>query len=123
MIAPRIETLSTSVEPLRTLGPFHVDGAWGRQAREHLTRARALLFEQHQAAASGRAVVEGYTRVVDHVVQTLFAIARASYAERYAVIDQRCTLIAQGGYGRGELNPCSDIDLLFLYPHRPDAYV
>ncbi len=123
MIDPRIEIISPSIEPLRTLGPFHVDGAWGRQAREYLARARALLFEQHKAGASGRAVVEGYTRVVDHVVQTLFAVARASYAERYAVIDQRCTLIAQGGYGRGELNPCSDIDLLFLYPHRPDAYV
>jgi [protein-PII] uridylyltransferase len=108
---------------LDRVGPLLLDGAWGRQARDYLGRARQLLFEQHQAGASGAAIVARWTAVVDHVVQALYAAARGSYAERYTVLDQRVALIAQGGYGRAELNPCSDIDLLVLYPQRPDAFV
>jgi [protein-PII] uridylyltransferase len=110
-------------EPLPALGSLRLRDAWGREAREYLARAKEMLFAEHEAGASGRVIVERYTRVVDHVVQTIHDAARSSYAERYAVLNQRCATVAQGGYGRGELNPCSDIDLLFLYPHRPDAFV
>ena len=123
--------MQTAAEPssaapapvVETLGPLLLNGAWGRQARDYLGRARQLLFEQQQAGASGGAIVVQWTAVVDRVVQALYEAARASYAERYTVLDQRIAMVAQGGYGRGELNPSSDIDLLVLYPHRPDAFV
>jgi [protein-PII] uridylyltransferase len=120
---PTTDEANAPAAVLDGLGPLHLDGAWGRQAREFLGRAKQVLFEQHLAGASGAAIVAEWTAVVDHVVRTLYVAARASYAERFTVLDQRIAVIAQGGYGRAELNPCSDIDLLVIYPARPDAFV
>ncbi len=106
-----------------SLGALRLDQAWGARGKEYLARARELLQAQHLAGASGEAIVRAWTGVVDHLVRALFDAARASYAERFTVLDQRVAVIAQGGYGRGELNPNSDIDLLFVYPQRSDAYV
>jgi [protein-PII] uridylyltransferase len=109
--------------PLEDLGCFEPDSDWGKQAKEYLRRAKELLRERHLSGGSGRDIVRRYTQVMDHLVSTLYEAARTSYAARYHLLDQRCTVAAQGGYGRAELNPCSDIDLLFLYPHKRDAFV
>lgn len=94
-----------------------------RFASEYVRRVRVSLLEQHQAGASGREVVESYTRAIDHLIRHLFDVASQDYIRRYPRPDLRLTLIAQGGYGRGELNPNSDIDLLFLYPRKITPYV
>src|SRR6185436_2068798 len=69
------------------LGALALDGAWGVHARDYLGRGRQLLFAQHLAGASGRAIVAQWTGVVDRVVEALYAAARASYADRYTVLD------------------------------------
>src|SRR5512143_2319055 len=96
---------------------------WGQVARDYLQRVKAVLFERHQQGASGHEIVDGYTGAMDHLICNLFDAANAAYAERFSRLDQRCTVIAQGGYGRGELNPNSDIDLLFLYPYKREPYI
>lgn len=95
----------------------------GRISREFVDQTRERLHHWHDGGASGVAVVECWTRAIDQLIEFLFDAATASYRRRYVQLDQRCTVLAQGGYGRGELNPQSDIDLLFLYPHKVTPYV
>ncbi|MBI1993424.1 MAG: [protein-PII] uridylyltransferase [Deltaproteobacteria bacterium] len=94
-----------------------------RMARVYLQKARALLLERHRAGAGGREIVSAYTVVVDYLIRRLFQVASQDYIQRYPSLNPRCALIAQGGYGRGELNPYSDIDLLFLYAWKVTPYV
>jgi [protein-PII] uridylyltransferase len=106
-----------------SLGSLLPGTDWGQQARDYLQRVKAVLFEHHQQGASGREVVDSYTAAMDHLICNLFDAANAAYAERFSRLDQRCTIVAQGGYGRAELNPNSDIDLLFLYPYKREPYI
>ncbi len=96
---------------------------WDLGARDYLDTARQRLFVWHTQGASGTAVVKAYTAVMDHLVRTLFDAASEEYAQRFSRLDQGCTIVAQGGYGRAELNPHSDIDLLFLYSHKREPYI
>jgi len=95
----------------------------GRIAREYVNGSRELLRAWHDSGAAGVAVVEAWTRGIDRLIEFLFDAATTGYRRRYVQLDQRCAVLAQGGYGRGELNPQSDIDLLFLYPHKVTPYV
>src|SRR5437667_170669 len=95
----------------------------GAVAREYLGRVRAEVRARHEAGAGGLELVAAYTDAVDRLVRFLCTNARAHFMSRFARLNQQCTVIAQGGYGRGELNPASDIDLLFLYPWKVNPYV
>ena len=95
----------------------------GAVARAYLAELQAGLAARHREGAGGRAIVHAYTNAIDRLIAFLFDSATAEYTERYVLLDHRCTVAAQGGYGRFELNPASDIDLLVLYPWRVNAYV
>jgi len=73
----------------------------------------------HRSGAGGREVIQAQTSLIDEVVRhVLLSMARLEQYKSKSVLEGFC-LIAVGGYGRGELNPLSDIDLLFLLPPRP----
>ena len=53
--------------------------------------------------------------ILDVLIQNLFDYAIEVVSESTDRIKPMC-ILATGGYGRGELSPHSDIDLMFLYP-------
>lgn len=91
--------------------------------RAYVQRGRALLRERHQAGAGGTEIVSAYSTMMDHLIRHLFATFSENFMRHYPSLNPRCALIAQGGYGRGELNPYSDVDLLFLYSWKVTPYV
>ena len=94
----------------------------GAVARAHLEAVRGALFERHRAGASGTEIVRALTAAVDDLMRALFHYADASHGQRFSRLNQRLAIVARGGYGRQELNPYSDIDLLFLHDYKPGPY-
>jgi [protein-PII] uridylyltransferase len=92
-------------------------------AQRYLQTAWSELRARHDAGAGGIAVVASYTHAMDQLVCYLHDSAQLWYRQRNPRISTRCTVIAQGGYGRGELNPRSDVDVLMLYPWKLNPYV
>jgi [protein-PII] uridylyltransferase len=69
---------------------------------------------KHQAGGGGREICARRAELVDVLLQYVFGAAATS-ARGNGVAKVPLALIALGGYGRGELNPFSDIDVMLLH--------
>ncbi|HJT46218.1 MAG TPA: [protein-PII] uridylyltransferase [Chthoniobacterales bacterium] len=66
---------------------------------------------KHQAGGGGREICARRGELVDVILRHVFAAAANSLGEATTPL----ALIALGGYGRGELNPFSDVDVMLLH--------
>ena len=66
----------------------------------------------HRSGGSGMRVSKRRSGLLDILLHHLYLDA----VDAAAGGSPGVTLVAIGGFGRGRLNPCSDIDLLFLHP-------
>ena len=80
--------------------------------REALDASRQAIAGAHIRWATGAEVVTALTDLTDEILLDLYH----SNQETAGMSDQTgVALVALGGYGRRELAPYSDIDLMFLY--------
>ncbi len=81
-----------------------------------LAEQREAIQQRLLAGASGDDVVAATTDLVDGLIVGRYRTAARTGGEALTTAGfQHCCLIALGGYGRRELAPHSDIDLMFLF--------
>ncbi len=73
---------------------------------------------KHYAGGGGREIARLRVNLIDVIIQHLVSHA-VSMEQPANVALAPLAVVAIGGYGRGELNPFSDIDVLFLRPKGP----
>ena len=84
-----------------------------------LASGRAEVRRRFDEGASGGEVVRANCHLVDQVVRVIYDhVTEHLYPLGSPSTGELLSLVALGGYGRGELAPQSDIDLLFLLPYK-----
>ena len=74
----------------------------------------------HAGGASGQESVQAHARVMDDLVQSLTKLITT---DANGLAAAPFVVVALGGYGRGELHPSSDIDLMVIHDGELSPYV
>jgi [protein-PII] uridylyltransferase len=84
--------------------------------RRFLKLEEHRLKLEHKHGENGRDLCKKRADVISVMLRHLWNSAWETHLRSNLDKPPRIALLAVGGFGRGELNPYSDIDILFLYP-------
>jgi [protein-PII] uridylyltransferase len=95
-----------------------------KQYKDFLRLENEMLLRMHRKGESGLKVSHVRAVAIDVLLENLLNLALHRCEAMFGRKPEQLSLIALGGYGRNELCPFSDIDIMFLYPEKdksPDS--
>lgn len=114
--------MQETLEKIEKSAASRLAPALGRPAAEELNRFRTFLKVEthrlkilHRGGTDGLIVCRARSAILDHVLRHLWECARGQLSAEEQKAFPPMALVAIGGYGRGELNPHSDVDIMFLH--------
>src|SRR3954467_11920293 len=91
--------------------------------KAEMIAARAIAQEILLRDRHGRRCAERLCFMQDEIIRILYdAATRHLYRSHIPSGEERMSVVATGGYGRGLMAPESDIDLLFILPYKQTAW-
>lgn len=79
-------------------------------------RYEKWLRRYHRSGGSGLRVAHCRAIAMDVLIEALYSRAVKTLEQNHGASSFSVALFALGGFGRAELSPLSDVDLMFLYP-------
>ena len=84
-----------------------------------LAAGRDEIKQRFEVGGSGAETVLAQSFLIDQLIRVIYDFAaECVYPAANPTLADRLSVVAVGGYGRQELAPFSDIDLLFLLPYK-----
>ncbi len=86
--------------------------------KQFLKLEMQMVVMKHKQGESGLKIANARATIVDVMLDHLFTYALDHYEKKFDELPVPVALVAIGGYGRAELSPFSDIDVMILLPAR-----